>query len=75
MKWFPKYKKNYFFNDAIAGITVGLTVVPQSMGFAALAGLTPEVINFSCYSKAYYDCCGVLLICSSIPHLTRIIEF
>ncbi|CAG7785160.1 unnamed protein product, partial [Allacma fusca] len=41
IKWLPSYKKNYLINDAIAGITVGLTVVPQSMGFAALAGLTP----------------------------------
>ncbi|CAG7730948.1 unnamed protein product, partial [Allacma fusca] len=34
---------------AIAGITVGLTVVPQSMGFAALAGLTPEYGLYSSY--------------------------
>lgn len=53
MKWFPKYKKSYFLNDAVAGISVGLAVVPQSMGYAALAGLSPEVIILLALTMVY----------------------
>lgn len=42
-QWLPRYKKSDLIGDAIAGITVGMTVVPQSMAYAAIAGLTPEV--------------------------------
>lgn len=41
--WLPKYGRRAFGQDIIAGVTVGLTVVPQSMAYAAIAGLTPEV--------------------------------
>lgn len=44
--WLPKYTKGDILGDVIAGVTVGLTVVPQSMAYAAIAGLTPEVPNF-----------------------------
>jgi len=43
LKWLPNYKKSMLVADLISGITVGLTVVPQSMAYAAIAGLTPEV--------------------------------
>lgn len=41
--WMPDYKKGDLIADLIAGVTVGLTVVPQSMAYAAIAGLSPEV--------------------------------
>lgn len=41
--WLPHYKKQNILGDFIAGITVGLTVVPQGIANAAIAGLTPEV--------------------------------
>lgn len=44
--WLPQYKKAFIFGDIIAGITVGLTVVPQGIANAAIAGLTPEVNLF-----------------------------
>jgi MFS superfamily sulfate permease-like transporter len=39
----PSYTRGDMISDLIAGITVGLTVVPQSMAYAAIAGLSPEV--------------------------------
>jgi len=43
ISWIPSYSKEDAISDLIAGITVGLTIVPQSMAYAAIAGLSPEV--------------------------------
>ena len=37
--WFKGYKLGLFRADAIAGITVALVLIPQSMAYAQLAGL------------------------------------
>lgn len=41
--WLPKYDSEKFISDAIAGVTVGLTVMPQGLAYAILAGLEPQV--------------------------------
>ena len=43
MTWLPKYSLKTFKCDFIAGLTVGLTVIPQGMAYAALAGLELQV--------------------------------
>ncbi|OXA64562.1 Sodium-independent sulfate anion transporter [Folsomia candida] len=47
--WIRRYTKKDLISDAIAGITVGLTVVPQSMAYAAIVGLSPEYGLYSSY--------------------------
>lgn len=42
LKWLPKYKKSYIVPDLVAGLTVALTVIPQGIADAALAGLPTE---------------------------------
>jgi sodium-independent sulfate anion transporter 11 len=42
-KWLPKYTKYQAISDAIAGITLGLTMIPQSIAYATLAGLSAQV--------------------------------
>lgn len=42
LEWLPKYKKSYFLPDVVAGLTVALTVIPQGIADAALAGLPTE---------------------------------
>lgn len=42
LQWMPKYSKLNFISDLIAGITVGLTMIPQSLAYAALADLPPQ---------------------------------
>ncbi len=37
--WFTDYNKNKFSADVIAGITVAMVLIPQSMAYAQLAGL------------------------------------
>lgn len=43
IKWLPRYDSEDFIGDLLVGITVGLTLVPQSMAYATLAGLPPQV--------------------------------
>lgn len=42
-RWLRSYTKEKFISDIIAGVTVGVTMIPQSIAYAALANLTPEV--------------------------------
>ena len=40
--WLPRYKwKSYFIYDLIAALTAVVMVIPQSMGYALIAGLPP----------------------------------
>lgn len=44
LQWLPKYTiKDHGISDLVAGITVGLTVIPQAIAFANVAGLPPQV--------------------------------
>lgn len=42
VQWLPSYCPTWLLGDAIAGLTVGLVVIPQAMAYALLAKLTPE---------------------------------
>lgn len=42
-KWLPEYNSEKALADLIAGVTVGLTVIPQALAYATLAGLEPQV--------------------------------
>ncbi|XP_049818071.1 sodium-independent sulfate anion transporter-like isoform X2 [Aethina tumida] len=42
LEWLPKYTKGDILADFIAGLTVGLTMMPQSIAYAGLAGLPPQ---------------------------------
>lgn len=46
VRWLPTYSSNDFISDLIAGVTVGLTVMPQGLAYATLAGLEPQVLDF-----------------------------
>lgn len=43
IKWYSTYNTQKLINDMIAGITVSLTVMPQALAYAVLAGLEPQV--------------------------------
>ncbi|MFD0862907.1 SulP family inorganic anion transporter [Sungkyunkwania multivorans] len=39
--WLPAYKRSYLSGDLVAGLTVGIMLVPQGMAYAMIAGLPP----------------------------------
>ena len=41
LQWLPNYKRSWFPKDLIAGITVGIILIPQGMAYAMIAGLPP----------------------------------
>ncbi|XP_035743842.1 sodium-independent sulfate anion transporter-like [Vespa mandarinia] len=49
LQWLPKYNQFQAVSDVIAGITIGLTMIPQSIAYAALAGLTAQYGLYSSF--------------------------
>lgn len=43
LAWLPGYSLHWLRMDFIAGLSVGLTVIPQALAYAEVAGLPPQV--------------------------------
>jgi len=43
LQWIPTYSGDDFLGDLLAGITIGLTVIPQSMALASIVGIPAQV--------------------------------
>jgi SulP family sulfate permease len=41
LEWLPNYNKTLFKGDLVAGITVGIILIPQGIAYALIAGLPP----------------------------------
>ena len=41
LEWLPNYKKEWLKGDIIAGLTVGVMLIPQGIAYALIAGLPP----------------------------------
>ena len=41
LTWLPSYKKKWLKGDIVAGLTVGVMLVPQGIAYAMIAGLPP----------------------------------
>lgn len=65
LRWMPAYKLSYLFNDFIAGLTVGLTAIPQGIAYAVVAGLDPQ---YGLYSG--FIGCFVYLVFGSAKDVT-----
>lgn len=42
LKWLPCYSLSFLLSDILAGLTVGLTAIPQGIAYAVVAGLEPQ---------------------------------
>ncbi|OLN81025.1 Sulfate permease 2-like protein 3 [Colletotrichum chlorophyti] len=51
-QWIPRYNTRWLISDAIAGITLGLVVIPQAMAYALLARLSPEYGLYTSFTGA-----------------------
>lgn len=49
LQWLPKYNRVDFISDMISGITIGLTMMPQSIAYASLAELTAQYGLYSAF--------------------------
>lgn len=47
--WAPKYNATWAVADLLAGITVGLTVIPQAIAYANIAGISAEYGLYSSF--------------------------
>ena len=41
LEWLPNYKKAFLKDDIVAGVTVGIILIPQGIAYALIAGLPP----------------------------------
>jgi len=57
LAWFKGYQLPTFRNDALAGITVAVVLIPQAMAYAMLAGLPPV---YGLYAAAVTPLIGAL---------------
>ncbi|XP_060521275.1 sodium-independent sulfate anion transporter-like isoform X2 [Cylas formicarius] len=65
LQWGRKYNSKKFLSDAIAGFTVGLTVMPQALAYATLGGLEPQYGLYSAFAG-----CFIYTIFGSIKDIT-----
>ncbi|XP_047529589.1 sodium-independent sulfate anion transporter-like [Vanessa atalanta] len=63
--WLPQYNAEKAIGDVIAGITVGLTVIPQSLAYSNIAGLPPQ---YGLYGS-FFGCFIYILLggCRAVP--------
>ncbi|KAL3273824.1 hypothetical protein HHI36_015252 [Cryptolaemus montrouzieri] len=61
LAWLPTYSLDTAVCDLVAGITVGLTVIPQAIAYANIAGLPPQIGLYSsfmaCFVYAIFGSC------------------
>lgn len=50
--WIPRYNWQWLLADSIAGLTVGLVVIPQAMAYALLATLSPDFGLYTSFAGA-----------------------
>lgn len=63
LKWLPTYTLGDLVADFVAGISVGVTLIPQALAYATVAGLPPQ---YGLYS-AYLGCFVYIFLGSTKP--------
>ncbi|XP_071444571.1 sodium-independent sulfate anion transporter-like [Hetaerina americana] len=53
LRWGKTYSPHVAASDAVAGITVGLTLIPQAIAYAGLAGLGPQYGLYSSFAGSF----------------------
>ncbi|XP_046734341.1 sodium-independent sulfate anion transporter-like isoform X2 [Diprion similis] len=65
LEWLPKYNRGYAVNDLVAGLTVGLTVIPQAIAYASVAGVPPQYGLYSSFMACFVY--TILGPCKDVP--------
>nr|XP_045015743.1 sodium-independent sulfate anion transporter isoform X2 [Jaculus jaculus] len=53
LAWLPHYSAQWLKMDFIAGLSVGLTVIPQALAYAEVAGLPPQYGLYSAFMGCF----------------------
>ncbi|XP_024902931.1 sodium-independent sulfate anion transporter isoform X1 [Pteropus alecto] len=53
LAWLPRYSLQWLKMDLIAGLSVGLTVIPQALAYAEVAGLPPQYGLYSAFMGCF----------------------
>ncbi|XP_008827069.1 sodium-independent sulfate anion transporter isoform X1 [Nannospalax galili] len=53
LAWLPNYSIQWLKMDFIAGLSVGLTVIPQALAYAEVAGLPPQYGLYSAFMGCF----------------------
>ncbi|KAM9856661.1 sodium-independent sulfate anion transporter isoform 1-T2 [Aulostomus maculatus] len=53
LSWLPRYKLKWLQMDVLAGLTVGLTTVPQALAYAEVAGLPVQYGLYSAFMGGF----------------------
>ncbi|XP_059804333.1 sodium-independent sulfate anion transporter isoform X2 [Hypanus sabinus] len=56
LAWLPRYSARWLQMDVLAGVTVGLTVVPQALAYAEIAGLPAQYGLYSSFMGCFVYC-------------------
>ncbi|XP_008203719.1 sodium-independent sulfate anion transporter [Nasonia vitripennis] len=65
LEWLPKYRQEYIVSDMVAGLTVGLTVIPQAIAYANVAALPLQYGLYSSFMACFvYTAFGS---CKDVP--------
>ncbi|XP_065372325.1 sodium-independent sulfate anion transporter isoform X2 [Calliphora vicina] len=51
--WLPKYNPKFLVSDFVAGLTVGLTAIPQAIAYAIVAGLPTQYGLYSAFMGCF----------------------
>ncbi|KAM9494072.1 sodium-independent sulfate anion transporter isoform 1-T5 [Clarias gariepinus] len=56
LTWLPAYTLSWLKMDVLAGLTVGLTVIPQALAYAEVAGLSVQYGLYSSFIGGFVYC-------------------
>lgn len=56
LQWIYRYNLTWLYGDLIAGLTVGIVVVPQGMSYAKIASLSPEYGLYASFVGVFIYC-------------------
>uniref|UniRef100_A0A182NE09 SLC26A/SulP transporter domain-containing protein n=1 Tax=Anopheles dirus TaxID=7168 RepID=A0A182NE09_9DIPT len=56
LQWLPEYEAGFLIEDIVAGLSVGLTVIPQGIAFAVMANLEPQYGLYSAFMGCFVYC-------------------
>ncbi|XP_053674299.1 sodium-independent sulfate anion transporter-like [Anopheles nili] len=56
LQWLPSYNVGFLAEDIVAGLSVGLTVIPQGIAYAVIANLDPQYGLYSAFMGCFVYC-------------------